>query len=224
MLINTKFLIDSDFRKSKTFQDRLNQQDQTLRLAGMNWTDYEQFISEEYLGYRASYLKGIITLVSPSKNHERIAEIINYLVVAYCKKNNLLFYPMRSTTLQKKPLVGKEPDVSYAFNTDKDIPDLAIEVIFCGETPRRRKTQGNAHQDSGGIEDLQKYQLLKVQEVWFWQDNQIKFYQLETYGYKEVQFSICLPNLSAKLLIDFINRGLTESPLTIEADFIKQFD
>ena len=207
MFINTKLPINSGLA-SPALRDRLNQQDQTLRLAGMTWADYEQFISEEYPGYRTSYLKGIITLVSPSKNHERIAEIINYLVVAYCKKLNLLFYPMRSTTLKKKPLVGKEPDVSYAFNTDKDIPDLAIEVIF----------------SSGGIEDLQKYQLLGVKEVWFWQDNQIIFYQLESSGYQKIELSKFLPNLAAELLIGFVNRGLTESPLTIEADFIKQFD
>ena len=199
MLINTKLPINSD---------RISQQDQTLRLAGMNWNDYEQFISEEYPGYRTSFFKGVITLVSPSKNHERIAEVINYLVVAYCKKINLLFYPMGSTTLKKKALVGKEPDVSYAFNTDKELPDLAIEVIF----------------SSGGIDDLQKYQLLGVKEVWFWQDNQITFYQLESSGYQEIDVSSCLPNLSAELLIGFVNRGLTESPLTIEVDFIKQFD
>ena len=121
MLINAKLPISSD---------RLNQQDQTLRLAGMDWADYEQLLSEEYPGYRLSFFKGIITLVSPSKNHERIAEVISCLIMAYCRKFNLLYYPMRSTTLKQKPLVGKEPDVSYAFGTDKDIPDLAIEVVF----------------------------------------------------------------------------------------------
>jgi Uma2 family endonuclease len=196
------------FIKLPINSDRFNQQDRTLRLAGMTWIDYEEFISEEYLGYRTSYFKGVITLVSPSKNHERIAEIINYLVVAYCKKINLLFYPMRSTTLKQQPLVGKEPDVSYTFNIDKDLPDLAIEVVF----------------SSGGIEDLQKYQLLGVKEVWFWQDHEIAFYYLESSGYQKIEVSHCLPNLSVELLIDFINRGLTESPLTIEADFIKQFD
>ena len=184
--------------------DRLNQQDQTLRLAGMDWADYEQLLSEEYPGYRLSFLKGIITLVSPSKNHERIAEVINYLVVAYCRKFNLLYYPMRSTTLKQKPLVGKEPDVSYAFGTDKDIPDLAIEVVF----------------SSGGIEDLEKYQILGVKEVWFWQNNELTFYRSGDSGYQEIAVSVCLPKLVAKDLVNFVNRGMTESPLTIEVDFI----
>ncbi len=199
MLINTQLPIDSD---------RLIEQDQTLSFAGMTWEDYEKFDSEEYPGYRTSYFKGVITLVSPSKNHERIAEIINYLIVAYCKKINLIYYPMRSTRLTNKPLAAKEPDVSFAFNTDKDIPDLAIEVIF----------------SSGSINDLKKYQALGVKEVWFWQDNQITFYQLKVNGYQEISVSSCLPNLASETLKGFVNRGLTESPLTIEADFIKQFN
>ena len=47
--------------------------------------------------------------------------------------------------------VGKEPDTSYAFGTDKAIPDLAVEVVF----------------SSGGTADLIKYQYLRVGEVWF---------------------------------------------------------
>lgn len=195
MFINAKLPIDSD---------RLNQQDQTLRLAGMNWADYEQLTSSEYPGYRVSFLKGVITLVSPSKNHERIAEVISCLIMAYCREFQLLYYPMRSTTLKQKPLVGKEPNVSYAFGIDKDIPDLAVEVVF----------------SSGGIEDLEKYKILGVPEVWFWQNNELTFYRLQDAGYQEVAVSICLPNLAAKDFVSFVNRGITESPLTIESDFI----
>lgn len=159
MLINAKLPLNSD---------RLERLDRTLRLAGMDWADYEQLLSDEYPGYRVSFLNGIITLVSPSKNHKRIAEVINCLIIAYCRELRLLYYPMRSTTLKQKPLVGKESDVSYAFGTDKDIPDLAIEVVF----------------SSGGIEDLKKYRILGVSEVWFWQNNELTFYRLQDSGYQ----------------------------------------
>ncbi|MGL5833153.1 MAG: Uma2 family endonuclease, partial [Waterburya sp.] len=161
----------------------------------------------EYPGYRVSYFNGVITLVSPSQNHEVIAEVINYLIVAYCKKINLPYYPMRLTRLTNKPLAGKEPDVSFSFNSKKNIPDLAIEVIF----------------SSGSIDDLKKYYSLGVAEVWFWQDNKITFYQLEKVGYIEIAKSVFLPNLVAKDLENFVNRGFNESPLTIEADFLNFF-
>ena len=104
MLINANLPLDFDY---------LSHQDQTLSFAGMSWADYEKFDSQEYLGYRVSYYNGVITLVSPSQNHEVIAEVINYLIV------------------------------------------------------------------------------------------------------------ICLPSLAAEELANFVNRGLTESPLTIESDFLK---
>ncbi|MEM9273186.1 MAG: Uma2 family endonuclease [Cyanobacteria bacterium P01_F01_bin.143] len=186
--------------------DRVAQSDQTLIIADMTWNDYEKFDLIEYPGYRVSYFQGVITIVSPSPNHETTAEVINYLVVAYCRKYNLLYFPMRSTTLKNPPLAGKEPDVSFAFGSKKSLPDLAIEVVY----------------SSGGVDDLEKYKYLGVQEVWFWQNNQIKFYKLRDSDYIEVEISDCLPQLASSFLINFINRGLTESPLTIEADFIRE--
>ena len=112
----------------------------------------------------------------------------------------------KETTLKNPLTAGKEPDHSFAFEVQKDIPDLAIEVVF----------------SSGGTQDLQKYKYLGVAEVWLWQNESIKFYQLIDSQYVEIEVSYCLPKLSSAFLIEFINRGLTESPLIIEADFIEQ--
>ncbi|WP_198648765.1 hypothetical protein [Cyanothece sp. BG0011] len=73
----------------------------------MTWTDYEQFNSEEYLGYRISYFNGVITLVSPSKNYERIAQTIAILIVAIVESLIYFYFPMGSTRLENKPLAGK---------------------------------------------------------------------------------------------------------------------
>ncbi|MGK7961241.1 Uma2 family endonuclease [Crocosphaera sp.] len=197
MLINTQFPLTIN---------QLQKQDQTLSLAGMTWTDYEKFSAEEYLGYRVSYFNGVITLVSSSLNHERIAQTLTILVCAYCRKFNLPYFPWGSTRLSHKPLAGKEPDVSFAFNTDKDVPDLAIEVIF----------------SSGSIDDLNKYHLIGVQEVWFWKNQKITFYQRQPQGYVEITHSQLLSSLTSELLEHFTNQGLTKSPLIIEADFLEQ--
>lgn len=201
--------------------DRANRADQILTLNNMSWSDYEQLVETD-IGYKASYWNGIITIVSPSRNHERIAEIINGLIKTYCRKYNLIYFPMGSTTIKNSPLAGKEPDRSFAFKIDKSIPDLAIEVTYT----------------SGSIADLEKYQSLGVKEVWFWrmetlpfrelvphsrwQDNKIAFYQLVDSEYLETQTSICLPEISSNFLITFVNRGLKETPLTIEEDFYQQ--
>lgn len=196
------------------FTDRLNLpinkelnrlEDQTLSLTGMTWDDYEK-ITQFESNYRVSYFDGVITIVSPSLNHEKIAEIINGLVKAYCRKYNLLYFPMGSTTLKNPFTAGKEPDHSFSLKVEKKIPDLAIEVVF----------------SSGSVRDLEKYKYLRVSEVWIWQNEEIKFYQLVDSQYVEIEVSSCLPKLSSEFLIEFINRGLGESPLTIENDFTQQ--
>lgn len=104
--------------------------------------------------------------------------------------------------------LDKEPDHSFAFGTDKSLPDLAVEVTYT----------------SGSIADLEKYKYLGVKEIWFWQNRQITFYSLVNGEYETVESSICLPQLDSDFLIPFINRGLTETPLTIEADFYQQLN
>ena len=49
-------------------KNHLLKQDRTLSFSGMTWDDYEKFNAVEYLGYRTSFLDGVITLMSPSQN------------------------------------------------------------------------------------------------------------------------------------------------------------
>ena len=66
--------------------DKFVREDRILTITGAAWSDYQEFNSPEYPGYRVSYFEGEITIVSPGRNHERIAEVINRLIVAYCEK------------------------------------------------------------------------------------------------------------------------------------------
>ena len=191
---------------AQSASDRASQSDQVLSLSNMSWSDYEQLTGGEYLSYRAAYFDGVITIVSPSRNQEKIAEIINGLVKTYCRKFKVSYFPLGSMTLKNPPLAGKEPDHSFAFGEDKSLPDLAIEVNFT----------------NGGLADLEKYQSLGIKEVWFWANNEITFYRLQDSGYVAINQSACLPNLSSDFLISFVNRGLSETPLIIEADFFEQ--
>lgn len=199
MLINKKLLLDLS---------KFAQEDQILTLAGASWEDYKKLDSLEYSHYLISYWNGQITIMSPGRNHERIAELIGILIEAYCKKVNLRYFPFGSTRLKEEEKEGKEADTGYAFFTDKEYPDLAVEVNFT----------------SGSINDLTKYKYLKIKEVWLWQDQKIKFYYLENNSYREINESISLPGIKSAVLIEYLNRGFTESPLDIDRDWIKEFD
>ncbi len=197
MLITKKLPIDSK---------KFAQQDQILTITGATWQDYQQFDSEEYPGYRVSYLDGEITIMSPGRNHEKIAEVINRLIIAYCEKFEIQDFPFRQTRLETKDYAGKEPDVAYAFNTDKELPDLVVEVIF----------------SSGNTNNLKaSYQAIGISELWIWQDNQITFYSLDQDNYTKIESSKILKKISAKSFVKFVNRGIIDSPLLIKKDFLK---
>lgn len=146
--------------------------------------------------------------MSPSRNHERIATTISILINAYCRRHLIDYYAFGSSDIKVAPIAGKQPDLSYCFQTEKDTPDLAVEVIF----------------SSGGIKDLDKYKVLKVKEVWLWEKEQLKFFTLINNKYQQIQNSKCLDELNAKFLRQYINRGSSESQLAIEIDFVKALE
>ena len=198
MLINETLSINSE---------KFAQSDQILILTDTNWEYYEKLDAPEYNSYLISFLKGEITIVSPGRNHEIIADMIRDIITGYCRKFNIRYYTFNSTRLKEEGKEGKEPDVAYAFNVDKDKPDLAVEVNF----------------SSGSLNDLTKYQYLKIKEVWIWQNQAIKFYLLQENKYVEIDESVTLKGIKSSILINYINRSFTESPLDIQREFFQEF-
>lgn len=94
--------------------------------------------------------------MSPSRRHEVSPENIGRLLEVYLEVAEMDFWGLGSTTLRKEEgKAEKEPDKCYCLETDKDLPDLAIEVIVT----------------SGNIKILEVYRRLEVKEVWLWDNN-----------------------------------------------------
>ena len=187
-------------------RDKFARHDQILTITGANWLDYQNFDSQEYPGYRVSYSNGEITIVSPGRNHERIAAVINRLIIAYCEKYELQDFPFGQTRLNVWGQTGRESDLAYAFDSDKDLSDLVVEVIF----------------SSGDIETLKSsYKNIGIGELWIWKENKMTFYSLEGEDYTTVQASKILTTIKSESFVQYVNRGLTESPFVIKKDFLK---
>lgn len=181
-----------------------SQYDQVLSLSYVSWSEYENLVEQNRSALKIDFLFGNVTIVSPSRNHEAIYNTVIILVAAYCRYAKIDYFPTGSTTLKDPGRAGKEPDCSFNFGMIKDIPDLAVEVIY----------------RSGNVEDiLARYLYFKVPEVWIWQDEKLSFYQLENSGYQWRSPSLHLPHLNSSELVRFVNRGRDESLLRIEQDF-----
>ncbi len=190
-------------------RDNLQQKDKLFICSNTSWDEYEAILQEKAnsSAYRISFLNGIIKIMSPSRNHEIIKDFIYLLIVAYCDAIELDYYPLGSTILkQKDKSVDKEPDTSFCFGSLKQIPDLAVEVVF----------------SSGSVDDLEKYQKLGVKEIWFWINNQLDIYSLVDNSYQKQNSSDKLANLDANLLNKYISQVLTGNPRMLKKAFLQE--
>ena len=159
--------------------------------SGVTWQAYESLLTS--LGnssrYRVAYLLETLEIMSPSRSHELDKENIGRLLEVYLEENLIRFWGLGSMTIRSEDKqAGKEPDKCYCISTDKDIPDLAIEVVY----------------SSGGVNTLEIYRRLGVTEVWFWQNQQFTIYCLENDNYKQIDQSQLLPNLDLNLMAQYV--------------------
>ncbi|GAB4303690.1 MAG: Uma2 family endonuclease [Oscillatoriaceae cyanobacterium] len=166
----------------------------------VDWEQYEIGLAKtgDNARYRITYLDGALEIMSPSRRHENRKTRIGNLLEIYFLEADINYFPFGSTTLrQEEQKSGIEPDEAYCIGTDKDFPDLAIEVIVT----------------SGGIDKLEVYRRLNVREVWFWENDQFRLYALraeisqqfgQTSGYEPISRSEILPALDIELLAEYV--------------------
>jgi Uma2 family endonuclease len=172
----------------------------------VTWQAYESLLASlgDRSSYRVAYLLGTLEIMSPSRSHELDKKAIARLLEVYLEENRIRFWGLGSTTFRKEDQqAGKEPDECYCIGTDKDIPDLAIEVIYT----------------SGGVDTLEIYKRLGVGEVWFWQDRQLKIYCLQDCNYQQTIQSELLPDLDLALLAQYV---IISDPLEAVVEWRKQ--
>ena len=170
--------------------------DQCVHLRG-TYDDYEAIlrVRGEYAVPRISYLDGHIIIVTPSREHEGLKSLIGRLIETYCMWRGKEFTTAGSWTLNDRSgESGAEPDESYIFDgADVSRPHLAIEVVWT----------------SVGIDKLEIYRRLNVQEVWVWRHGHVAVHSLTGEGYELLSASRFLPELDLDELLRFVDRPTT---------------
>ncbi len=166
-----------------------------FRVDNVTWDQYAALrrLLDEVPGLRITYLEGMLELMSPSEEHERVKKTTARLVEAYAEEMDLPLNGFGSATYRKKARHrGLEPDECYVLGPKKKrVPDLAIEVVLT----------------SGGIDRLDVYRGLGVPEVWFWRGGKFSVHHLGPRGYETVRSSLVLPGLDFALLARFVRRA-----------------
>lgn len=167
------------------------QADQRVFMRGLSYKDYELVLLArgEASVPRICYAKGVLELMSPSRDHETLKTLIARLLEAYAEERDLDLNGFGSWTL-KNPEVerGAEPDECYTLGPPGEVPELAIEFVWT----------------HGGLDKLEIYAKLGVGEVWLWRKGRIEVHQLRGEVFEEIEQSALLPDLDLENLASFL--------------------
>ena len=168
-------------------QTLLKPLDQRFIHSGISWEQFkliEQGFSDSP-GIKLFYYKGEVEILAVSEDHEAISRTLTILLALYFDIKDIEFKPTGSRTLETEGEASAQPDESYLIGRSTGTPpDLSVEVIFT----------------SGSVKKLQRYQVLGVAEVWFWEDGVLAMYRLGAEGYEKIYASVVLPDLDINLL------------------------
>jgi len=168
-------------------------EEKLITLYGITWAQFKAI--EEQLEnnreVRLSYLVGVMEIMSPiGDRHERVKRTLGLLLEAYMREKGIRFYSCGGFTIEEPGYASGTPDESYCIGSDKETPDIVIEIIVTSGTMNRKEL----------------YKPKRVPEVWFWKSNQLTIWQLNAAGeYVEVSRSGFLPDQDKALLLQYIS-------------------
>ena len=172
-----------------------HEEDQHVILNGMSWQDFEALLAirGDRAGVRMYYLDGSIEIMSPTKIHESRKKTLARLLELWALELDLPLNGFGSWTLKNEMKeAGAEPDECYILgkNTEKDVPDLAIEVEWSRAT---------------GLVKREIYARLGVRELWTLKKNErFVLRVLERGKYAERTSSALFPKLDLTWLLSFL--------------------
>lgn len=188
-------------------------------LRNISWATFEALLAEtDRRGTRFTYDRGVLEIMSPSREHERIKRLIGRMIEAMTEELGIPISSAGSTTL-KSPLKerGVEPDECYYVANEERVrgrddldlevdppPDLAVEVDITASS----------------IPQLGVYAALGVPEVWLCDGASIAAHQLQADGgYSKQPRSPSFPFLP----LDQVERFLHERNAFDETTWIRRF-
>lgn len=181
--------------------------EQKVLLSNVSWDTYERLLEdhESSSAPRFTFDRGMLEIMSPSPEHERLNRRIALLVQAFTEEMGSESEDLGSTTFRRKDLErGFEPDSCFYIQNEERVrgkdridlnvdppPDLVVEVDIT----------------SPSIDKLPIYAQLEVPEVWRYDGAKLEILKLEDDGYAKVSESGALPSLTSPILTELIERS-----------------
>ncbi len=166
-------------------QPRVEDESRVL-LGGVPWSTYVVLRDTvDSPGLRMTYLEGRLEIMSPSRTHEVSKKQIARLLELFCLERDIPLFGYGSTTFRKEEKQrGLEPDECYCRGADREVPDIALEVIV----------------SSPLIDKLEVYRGLSVREVWLFRNGTFEIMTLRHDQYESIERSQVFPEVDLAAL------------------------
>jgi len=192
----------------------------SLRMDDVSWDDYEELLADlgESYPVRIFYDQGRMEIMSPTSMHERPKNVVHDLVSILRDELDVDVESLGSTTYKEEwKAKGAEPDDSFyiqnasaVMGKDEDLdlahdppPDLVVEV----------------DRSSSSLDRFPIYAGLGVPELWRIYQRRVRIWLLEGGPYAESSHSRAFPFLTADVISDFLEKGITGSSRKAAQEF-----
>jgi Uma2 family endonuclease len=181
--------------------------EQRTVLYNISWETFEALLRDtgEDRGSRFAYDCGTLEIMTPLFEHENPKIQFDRFILVLAEELGIEIRSAGSTTLKRKiAKKGIEPDTCYyiqneaairgkqKLNLETDLPpDLAIEIDIT----------------SSSVNKFDIYAALGVNELWRYNGQDLKFYQLVEGQYIESKLSIAFPIVSVSDISRFIEQS-----------------
>ncbi|MEH2009741.1 Uma2 family endonuclease [Nostoc sp.] len=193
--------------------------EQRTVLHNVSWETFEALLRDtgEDRGSRFAYDCGVLEIMSPLFEHENPKIQFDRFILVLAEELGIEIISAGSTTLKRRITKrGIEPDTCYYIQNEPAIrgkvklnletdppPDLAIEIDIT----------------SSSVNKLGIYSALGITELWRYDGQNLKFYQLIDGQYAECKFSIAFP----LVLVSEISKFIEQSKSIGEIALLKSF-
>ncbi|MEH1948300.1 MAG: Uma2 family endonuclease [Nostoc sp.] len=193
--------------------------EQRTVLQNISWETFEALLRDtgEDRGSRFAYDCGVLEIMTPLFEHENPKIQFDRFILILAEELGIEIRSAGSTTLKRKiSKRGIEPDTCYYIQNELAIrgkqtldlekdppPDLAIEIDIT----------------SSSVNKLGIYSALGVTELWKYDGQNLKFYQLTEGQYVECKFSIAFPIVSVSEISRFIEQSKSIGEIALLKSF-----
>ncbi|MEH2346630.1 MAG: Uma2 family endonuclease [Nostoc sp.] len=193
--------------------------EQRTVLHNVSWETFEALLRDtgEDRGSRFAYDCGVLEIMTPLFEHENPKIQFDRFIFALAEEVGVEIKSAGSTTLKRKiSKRGIEPDTCYYIRSESIVrgrmtlnletdppPDLAIEIDIT----------------SSSVNKFGIYSALGVTELWRYDGQNLKFYQLIEGQYIECKFSIAFPIISVSEISRFIEQSKSMGEIALLKSF-----